>query len=168
MIHIDSYLKTQGTVISSLPPPDGALVPVAQFAGPLEDDRYVDGALVISVDGVEVLTTSQWDLIDQLWCDVVDMLRELDRTGKAHTYFPDQPLELAFEHVDKSRVRITLTRSQNDRRSAELDRREFEAAICQAGVHFFGEMLRLSPGNDMYSGYLADLAARARSHEPGS
>jgi hypothetical protein len=167
LIQIESYVKTRGAVISSLPPPDGVLVPIAQFAGPLEDDRYVDGALVISVDQVEVLTTSQWDLVDHLWCDIVDMLSELDRVGRAHTYFPDQPLELEFEHVDKSRVRITLTRRENDHRSAELDRWEFEAAICRAGIHFFREMLRLAPGHDLYSRYLADLAGRAAGDKPG-
>lgn len=96
------------------------------------------------------------------------MLTELDRTGRAHTYFPDQPLELTFEHVNTSRVRITLTRRTTDRPSAELDRREFEAAICRAGVHFFREMLRLAPEHDTYSRYLAGLAGRAAGDDAGS
>lgn len=159
MIHVESYLKTPGALISSLPPPEGSLIPAAQFVGPLEDENFVDGALVISVDGTDLITLSEWDDIVDLWCYIINMLTELKRTGRAVAGFPDQPIGLSFEHVGESRVRIAVMFSETERRVAEADRTEFDTAIRRAGAQFFREMLRLVPGDKEYAAFLAEFTA---------
>lgn len=40
----------------------GTFLPVAEFDGPLGDPYYIDGAISLIIDGVELLGRDLWDL----------------------------------------------------------------------------------------------------------
>ena len=58
---------------------DGSFVPFGEMAGPVEDCRYVPGAIELWIGGVEVLSLELWDDINWLWPFVVQPLDECRR-----------------------------------------------------------------------------------------
>ncbi len=72
------------------------------------ESGYTYGAIELTVDGVSVFTKSMWDLVDQLWAYIVQMIQELRNTGMAKRRFPDQPLDFFFEAVGgRSLVKVS-------------------------------------------------------------
>jgi hypothetical protein len=56
------------------------------------DPRHVEGAILLSVNDVEVLSSDLWDDVNWLWPFVIQAADEARREGAGQTYFPDQPI----------------------------------------------------------------------------
>ncbi|MFC7743159.1 hypothetical protein ACFQXA_22635 [Nocardiopsis composta] len=90
---------SETSVTSLLQAADGSFVPVGEWDGEFEDPDHIDGAIVLSVDGEVFFDESLWDLVDQLWAYILNMLEELGEKDSAKTFFPDQPVELVFRRI---------------------------------------------------------------------
>lgn len=148
MIEIMSYLRT----------PDGQFVQVGNIMKAPSDPRYIEGAIELSIDGAPILDKVMWDYVDQLWAYIADMVLALDRSGEASTYFPDQPIKLAFQKQGKSRVLVTL-RINDETRTASIDSAELLSALREHGSAFFRKLSQLLPENS--AGY-ADALHRLK------
>lgn len=148
MIEIASYLRTA----------DGQFVQVDQAVRAPVDPQYVEGAIELSIDGVPILDKAMWDYVDQLWAYIADMVNTLNQSGEASTFFPDQPIKLAFQKQGKSRVLVTL-RINDTTRTASIDNAELVGALREHGSTFFLKLSQLLPGNS--SGY-ADALQRLK------
>lgn len=147
MIRVASYLLI-----------DEQFVPIEQFTGQVPDPNYVDGAIELNVNGVDVLTKDFYDYVDQLWSYIAQGLVEVAKTGTWKTYFPDQPTELSFR-ADSKRQRITIeVIPSRGRIVASADYDEFMSAMCEAGERFFRKMIKLLPQHQkMYENEMRDL-----------
>ena len=152
MIEVVSYLRT----------PDGQFVQVDDAVEAPVDPQYIEGAIEMSIDGIPILDKVMWDYVDQLWAYIADMVLALTQRGESSTYFPDQPIKLAFQKQGKSRVLVTL-RINDETRTASIDSAELIKALREHGSAFFHKLSQLLPGNSV--GY-AD--ALRRLTEPGS
>ncbi|MFI5705441.1 hypothetical protein [Streptomyces sp. SID1034] len=126
--------------------PDGAFIQVDACGERPRDAQYVEGAIELIADGVQILSVAEWDYIDQLWSYVADMIRELPKQGEASTYFPDQPIMLKFLRSSPGRLLVSCRVGDNVRQ-ANVNESEFLAAIRSAGQVFFEKMSRLLPEN---------------------
>jgi hypothetical protein len=148
MLVIESFLRDR----------DGTMVPVAQATEPPPDPRHVDGAIRLVVEHKPVLDETLWDLVDQLWAYLADMLDTLAETGSASTYFPDSPVHLELTRVSGDRVRVSVTGIPKPR-TATTGEREFTTAVRAAGAAFFTEMSRINPAeSDFYRQYQRRLS----------
>lgn len=136
MTEVETFLRS----------PDGSFTKVEVCQEVPPDPDYVEGAIVLSVDGVEILGLPEWDYVDQLWSYLSTMLVELEAEGRAETSFPDQPIRFAVEAVGGSRLLVTVEFGAQTRRVA-TDRQEFVDSLRRAGLEFFDGMARLVPGN---------------------
>lgn len=136
MIRVASYLLI-----------DEQFVLVEDFNGQIPDPDYIDGAIELNINGVDVLTKEMYDYVDQLWSYIAQGLVEIEKTGTWETLFPDQPTELSF-HADEKRrrVRIEATPSKG-RVVASADYDEFMLEMSKAGQLFFSRMMELVPEN---------------------
>lgn len=126
---------------------DGGLVPVEACAERPAGPQYVSGAIELIVDGVQIISVAEWDLVDQLWAYIANMIEELPKSGHTSTYFPDQPVELGFRRTSPGRL-LVFCKVNGNLRQVSVDEAEFMAAIRSAGEVFFGEMMRLFPENE--------------------
>lgn len=142
MILIESYIKIEE-----------AFVPVSKFKDEIPDTFYVEGAIELTINGVEFLTKNHWDLIDQFWSYIVNVLEELEHQNECSTYFPDQPIKLALE-LNKTLRQINIELNVPESRfvihppeirkiTVALD--EFLAAVNEAGQKFFLRMAEIVP-----------------------
>jgi hypothetical protein len=116
-------------------------------ARPVAKQDYVEGAIVLEIDGEAVLDVDTWDDVNWLWSFLVDAIDGV-RAGKAHTLrFPDQPLEVKFlpKPGKGSWVRVEVNTRPPRGRSVERD--ELVAAFKEAAIEYFEATPRLAPRN---------------------
>ena len=136
MISVATYLRT----------PDGGFVPVADVTAAPPNDLHIEGAIHLTANGVDVLDTSLWDDVDQLWAYIATMVDDLAKSDRVSTYFPDQPIEFAIERMRGRMVRVS-TVVGDEKRTSVVDEDGLLAALRTAGLEFFDTMSRLVPGN---------------------
>ncbi|MGW2787716.1 hypothetical protein ACWC3X_42125 [Streptomyces populi] len=135
MVEIETFLKVAG---------DG-FVQVEACRTPPPDLDYIEGAIRLSVEGLEIIGTEEWDYVDQLWCYVAEMVTKMQSSGYAETYFPDQPIKLSFR-VAGSRVLVTA-KIGKEIKTGNASSTDFLKAIKAAGTIFFRKMSELAPAN---------------------
>lgn len=130
-------------VIRSLIRSNGAFVELSAFEGKLPDTEYVEGAIECSLDGQNIFTTAEWDLVDQLWAYIIDGLKEAKLGRQYDGYFPDQPLRLAFIPIGPDQVQVVVGRRVYSVRLRRL------LVTMQAGaIEFFDKMRALNKAAD--------------------
>lgn len=87
-VDVNTFLRT----------PSGP-IPIAEVQRYDGQVNYVEGSIVLDVDGCELLSHDLWDDVNWLWPFVVQAVDEALRTGFGEFYFPDQPI--LFEDVSK-------------------------------------------------------------------
>ncbi len=137
---------------------------------PIEDfhDRlprfYVEGAVVLTVDGRILLDEGQWDLIDQLWCYLVEGIELLARGEDFETFFPDDPAWIRFR-IDPGGAMATVSVKTNGVREARAPRDEWLAAFGEAAAHFFEQLDRL--GGASCEEYRSRVRSALAQDDPG-
>ena len=134
MITVRSYVRLE----------DGAFQPIEEATTRPPDPDYVEGAIELTVNGTPIITTEEWDYVDQLWAYIANVLEELHATGTGSTDFPDQPIELVFERQG-GRVLVSCRIDEDDVRRASADEEELLVALREAGGRFFTRMAELVP-----------------------
>ncbi|WP_432034013.1 hypothetical protein [Streptomyces antibioticus] len=135
MVEIETFLKGA----------DGGFVQVEACRTPPPDLDYIEGAIRLSVDGLEIIGTEEWDYVDQLWCYIAEMVTKMQSSGYAETYFPDQPIKLSFRVV-ASRVLVTAKIGE-ETKTVNASSADFLEAVKAAGMIFFRKMSELVPAN---------------------
>lgn len=120
-------------------------IPIAAVQRYDGEAAWVPGSIVLSVDGVDLLSHDLWDDVNWLWPFVVQAVDEGLRTGSGERYFPDQPI-LFQVSVQGSRVLLTVKGSSKDR-TVSADRFELLHALGAGALAFFAELERLVPGS---------------------
>jgi hypothetical protein len=137
LIEIESYLRNR----------DGSLVNVGDAEDPPANSRHVEGAIDLSIDGIQLLDRCLWDDVDQLWGYIGNMLAKLRESDGVSTYFPDQPIKLAFERLSGGRLIVSVEGRPLGRRAAAADENELVAALSRSARTFFEKMSTLIPEN---------------------
>ncbi|MGW2725231.1 hypothetical protein [Streptomyces sp. NPDC001492] len=135
MVEIETFLKVT----------DGGFVQVESCRTPPPDLDYIEGAIRLSVGGVEIIGLEEWDYIDQLWCYLAEMVAQFRLSGHAETYFPDQPIKLVFQATG-NRVLVTA-KIGNEIRKASTSSENLLYALRVSGAIFFDKMSELAPAN---------------------
>jgi hypothetical protein len=145
------------TISSFLRLPGGKFVPVDATSVAPPDPDYIEGAIELQIDGVEIIGKREWDYVDQLWAYISSMMKSLASAPVAETYFPDQPILLKFR---RNGPQILVSSEVGDvTRQANADHVEFIAALRTAGTDFFTRMSELVPANaDVYQIALSEIA----------
>jgi hypothetical protein len=144
MIQVTSYIKENLD-----------LVPANEFSGSIMNPKYIEGAICLRVAGKEILDIGMEDLVDQLWCYIVDAAVQSKRVGMAEFYFPDQPIKVTFVRRHDT---VTITVQGNSRRHAALCARSFDRGIAEAAAAFFSVIFSVLPDSrERYSQTISQL-----------
>lgn len=133
------------TIRTLLRSPDGVFYDVGTCDGVPSDLDYIEGAIELRVDGVEIIGKSEWDYVDQLWAYIANMMDAFRTQDEVSTYFPDQPILLALERKG-GRVLVSCKTGEVTRRASAGDT-EFRQAVRTAGREFFEKMTNLARSN---------------------
>ena len=129
---------------------------VASCTTPPDDPDYIEGAIELVIDGVEIIGKAEWDYVDQLWSYVVTMIGDLLNNGESSTYFPDQPISLAF--VKKGKRVLVTSRVGPVNRTASVEEADLINTLVVAGRAFFEKLTELvGPTTGSYQMVLDEL-----------
>jgi hypothetical protein len=112
----------------------------------VEDPNYIEGAITINIYGIDLLTKSYWDYIDQLWCYISDCVIDISNNINTYFYFPDQPLKVEFENLADNKIKITLT--TDDLVNVVVNKKELINSLIYGASEFFNIMKKIVPEND--------------------
>lgn len=141
---------------------EGDFIPVEDWAGPIDDEDYIEGAIELSIGGRQLMDTSMFDYVDQLWAYIAEMLVQLETESVVRTHFPDQPIEFSIERTPPRGVIVSLdTGTRGSRSSAWADEEAFTTALREAGTSFFTHMQRIVPSRtELYGAEIEKLSRR--------
>ncbi|MDN7895063.1 hypothetical protein [Burkholderia cepacia] len=121
------------------------------FNGKIPDPDYIEGAIELSINGVEILNKEMWDYVDQLWAYLAEGVICVARGEGFKTYFPDQPIEISFG-IQGSKVVVAVTVHETVK--VVVERSEFVSEMRRLAVEFFegmkGKGDRYKDNSDIY------------------
>lgn len=85
MITVNTYIKTKCGFFD-----------IHDFTEDIEDYNYIEGALELTINGINLLDKSMWDYIDQLWSYIADGVICISNDEAFEIYYPDQPIKISF------------------------------------------------------------------------
>lgn len=136
---------------------DGRFIPIEKFNGPFSDTNYIEGALSVTLYEKELLDTSLWDYVDQLWAYLVDGICAVAAGESFGCYFPDQPIRIEFEIVGGNQVKIFVGAGAG--RTGIVGKEEFISIFGKAAVQFFLRMVALVPADsNTFNEYIVQLS----------
>ncbi len=135
LVEVRSYLRSG----------DGRFLPLDEVDSFDGDCRWVSGAIVLSIGGVEVLSLELWDDVNWLWPYVVQALDECRRAGQGERFFPDQPLRFRAESLGSSGQVLLSVTGGSIANKAVGPADEIYKAVAQAALAFFAALHRLCP-----------------------
>lgn len=138
VVTVDTLLRTD----------DGRFVPIRQVERWTGDCRYVPGAIELTVDDHDVLSTDLWDDVNWLWPLVLQALDECARTGSGERYFPSQPLVFGARRLGRSaQLQLTVAGGSVGCKAVGSGQ-SILAGVGAAALSFFDELRRLCPDAD--------------------
>jgi len=102
------------------------------------DLNYLSGAILLKFYDETILDFKHWDLIDQLWSYMIDLIEETIITGQSEIYFPDQPIKLQVKSISEQYLVFSLTTSSCSKWT--LPKKEFFIEILNGAECFFGKI----------------------------
>jgi hypothetical protein len=125
---------------------DGSFQPFFEAVLPPPDPRYVEGAVELTVEGVELFGLPEWDLVDQLWAYLCNLLAEFQTKDSVRTGFPDSAIDLSLRRLPAGRVLVTCEMLAETRRVAVAEE-EFVRVLSADARSVLARMSRLLPEN---------------------
>ncbi len=123
------------------------------------DHEYIDGYICLKYQDQTLLDAVQWDVIDDLWAYILNLIEGVLNHKYAETYFPDQPLLMSFTD-QKDHVVFEL---YGGKKKWILPKKQFFNALLDAAEIFFKQMKVQFPQND-YDVELAQIKKLRRSY----
>lgn len=96
------------------------------------DPFYIEGAIEIRYYGQEVMGIKYWDLIDQLWSYMLNLVGEYLQKGMSECYFPDMPVKLSFTSKSNGLIQFQIAENK-----WVLPEKEFINCLIEGSLFFF-------------------------------
>ncbi|MEI4803816.1 hypothetical protein WAZ07_21775 [Bacillus sp. FJAT-51639] len=112
------------------------------------DLDYLEGVIYLKYFDNIIMDFRYWDLVDQLWAYILDMIEEFLVNGTAETYFPDQPILLSFKSISKDYMLLSI--DGNVKKSWTLPKQEFLNTLIVSAEEFFTEMTKIFSSDVQY------------------
>jgi len=145
MIFVQSYFKNKDSFIE-----------YDKFDSKIDDSDYIQGAIELKINDVEIINKSMFDYIDQLWAYIVDGLVDVSQRKDFYTYFPDQPIKFSINYLYGDMIKVSLI--CDNEVNATIDKNIFIKCISSHIKNFMTKMKYIAPNNiDIYEDMINKL-----------
>jgi hypothetical protein len=111
---------------------------INKFSGRLPDQFYIEGAISLTINNIEIITQDLWDYIDQLWLILVDGAEHLMQRKHYMGYFPGQPVEVIFKDVNDVYAEVKV-----DSNKVVIEKRVLIPLVLNGALDFFKFLIPL-------------------------
>ena len=102
------------------------------------DPNYIEGVLYLEYYGVVLMDFTYWDLIDQLWIYITDLIENCIEYGESETFFPDQSIRMSLKLINEKLVSFSIGSNKLVKRT--LPKNELFKALLDSGELFFTKL----------------------------
>ncbi|AOR64126.1 hypothetical protein [Pectobacterium wasabiae] len=127
MMNVESFINVGDGFVS-----------VSEFKGKVKRSEYIDGAISLTINYVEIINISMWDYIDQLWIYILNALLDLNNGNDVEFYFPDQPIKVTMKNV-KDNIFLKVGDS-----GLMVDKYEFMIFMANSCLKFLRDMMSIN------------------------
>ena len=99
------------------------------------DFQYLNGAICLKYYGESMLDMKYWDLVDQLWAYIMNLVDDVLLKSEGSVYFPDQPVKIIFRQASKDLLIFSVEGSETS--SFVLPKNDFLSALVHGAEQFF-------------------------------
>lgn len=107
------------------------------------DTHYIDGAIEIQYKNKFIFDISMWDLVDQLWAYILNIIEDMLKFKRGTTGFPDQPSDITMEDISPDKILFSI--DMREKKTWCLPKKEFLNALLDGAEHFFFQMMIILP-----------------------
>lgn len=104
------------------------------------DFDYISGAITIEYYNKLIMDFSLWDLVDQLWGYLINLIENVIQTGYGMTYFPDQPVKIEMKVVSKDLLLFSLDEGNIIRETFPM--KEFISTLLNSAEIFYRSFMK--------------------------
>ncbi len=101
---------------------------------------YIEGAIQLTINGKKIIDKSMWDYVDQLWSYILEGVYKLDSCKTYTTYFPDQPIEIAFVNLNEMFIEIKFGENR-----VVAEKSVVIPSLVESGLEFFRSLQKILP-----------------------
>lgn len=109
---------------------------------------YLNGAITLEYYEQTLLDVTLWDLVDQLWAYILNVIESLLNTGEGETYFPDQPVKLRLKSISGDLVLYEI--EATDHIKVAVPKNELITTLLEGADGFFKDMEKYFKGKCNY------------------
>lgn len=99
------------------------------------DFDYLNGVIILKYFEQTLLDTTLWDVVDQLWAYILNVLDDMLITGYGETYFPDQPVKLCLKSISENTILYEI--ESNEYLKVVLPKNELIETLLDGADEFF-------------------------------
>lgn len=114
------------------------------------DINYMEGVICFEYNGSVLMDFTYWDIIDQLWAYMLNLIEDYLENEEAEVYFPDQPIKLKMKAINKNLILFSVE-SDSSSVQVTLPKKDFFQALLESGEDFFTKIQDYFEGSLDYS-----------------
>ncbi|WP_303637855.1 hypothetical protein [Stenotrophomonas tuberculopleuritidis] len=129
------------------------------YQGGFNSQASIEGALVLTIDGIPLIDKSMYDYVDDLWSYLSEGLLQVSEGRSFSCFFPDQPIEVKLT-PGKDRLQVSVT--CHGEVSVAVDRDEFVCVMSEHARRFFTRLQAIEPAAKSNCDYVLGHLNRIR------
>jgi hypothetical protein len=132
-------------------------IPIEEWTGKIEDPDYIEGALIITLDGRAILNESLWDDVNWIWPYIANGLIDIADGKDFQTNFPDQPVTFSIKHMANDWLLLHVFSEDREFAMAKIRKDEYLCGMTHGARDYLTKMEAISPGNEPALDHYLDL-----------
>lgn len=110
------------------------------------DNFYLDGAIEIKTNDQTLLELNDWDLVDQLWSYILNIIEEYNINGESEVYFPDSPNKIKIKRMYNDYLMFSIVTDKE--RKIIINKNEIFGILLKKAKDFFNSISVLKDYKD--------------------
>jgi hypothetical protein len=102
------------------------------------DINYIEGVIYLEYNDTVLMDFTYWDIIDQLWAYIIDLIEDNLNNNNAEVYFPDQPIKLKLKNISRDLILFSIESATTIQLT--LPKNEFFSKLLESANEFFSKI----------------------------
>lgn len=126
------------------------------------DPSYLEGAIVITINSLEIIGIKEFDYIEQFWSYIIDGLEDIVNNRNWKSGLPDQPTELSVSCLGESELMVKAS-LHGISRSKVVSRNLYISTMISAAEKYIDNMKDIYPDGAVFYGEYGGRLHRTKS-----
>ncbi|MDM5175616.1 hypothetical protein PO883_00120 [Massilia sp. DJPM01] len=142
-------------------------IPIEEWKGAIEDPEYVEGAIILTLNGKIILDESLWDDVNWFWPYIANGLPDILEGKDFQTGLPDQPITFSVKHLNDNWLLLHVFSKDRELVKVKIKKNDYLSEMARGAIDFISRIEEIAPGSvssiDHYMELLSDVANKSQN-----